>query len=467
LSKPESVSPQRPTIWFEVEDFIRYFDRVPNPSGIQRVQMEIFSAVRALQGQRSAIGFCRLDWFSQRFEPVEFETLTRIFEHPPLAASVPPPASSRSGMVGWIRRQPQELRVAVRQLLRRLRGQLRRLAHRHSAVSGVPFRRGDVLLCTGAAWDNARYGEMIARLRRERGVAFSAILYDLIPLTHPQWVGRGYVEVFRRWLLGVVANADLVLAISGYSRSALIEWAGREKAALPRSKVLPLGTGFRELSSHPAGVDLGTLLPPAYALYVSTLEPRKNHRLLLRVWRRLLEKHGEGRIPPLVLAGRRGWMIDDLLAELERTAYLGGKIILLPDLADAQLREAYRRSIFSVFPSFVEGWGLPVAESLEQGKLCIASNRASIPEVGGELVDYIDPEDEEGALAAVERAIFDDEYRRGREARIRAEYRPASWAECVEVLLASLDEIRESRAEAMRDPSPIARESVPVGGASP
>jgi glycosyltransferase involved in cell wall biosynthesis len=132
-------------------------------------------------------------------------------------------------------------------------------------------------------------------------------------------------------------------------------------------------------------------------------------------------------------------MVEDLLAELAESRYLDGKIILYSDLSDAELRETYRRCLFSVYPSILEGFGLPVAESLEQGKLCVASRRAAIPEVGGDLVDYIDPDDEAGTLAVLERAIFDDAYRGAREAQISAEYRPMSWAECVDVLLEKLD----------------------------
>jgi glycosyltransferase involved in cell wall biosynthesis len=272
-------------------------------------------------------------------------------------------------------------------------------------------------------------------------VRFAAIVYDLIPLTHPQWVGRGYGKVFQSWLGGVLENADLILTISSYSRSVLGSYAEKGRMVVPRTKVLPLGAGFRALPSPSFGTGAIADLPSVYVLYVSTLEPRKNHLLLVRVWRRLIEKHGERNVPSLVFVGRLGWMIDDLMVELERSGFLAGKIIRLSDLPDTALSEVYRRCLFSVFPSFVEGWGLPVTESLEQGKLCIASNRASIPEAGGDLVDYIDPDDEAGMVAALERAIFDGAYRSAREARIRAEYRPTSWTRCVEVLLGNLEQL--------------------------
>ena len=170
-------------------------------------------------------------------------------------------------------------------------------------------------------------------------------------------------------------------------------------------------------------------------LFVSTIEIRKNHRLLVRVWRRLLERHGADVIPVLVFAGQIGWSVDGLLAELAASGYLDGKIELMLNLPDTELCRAYRSCLFTIFPSFCEGWGLPIAESLAQGKLCVASNRTSIPEVGGDFVDYFDPSDDDDALAKIERLLLDPGYLAAREARLRAEYRPPTWADCVRSLI--------------------------------
>jgi glycosyltransferase involved in cell wall biosynthesis len=74
------------------------------------------------------------------------------------------------------------------------------------------------------------------------------------------------------------------------------------------------------------------------------------------------------------------------------------------------------RACFTVFPSLCEGWGLPIAESLAHGKFFVASNRTSIPEVGGDLIDYFDPSDDDDALAKIERLLFEPGYLAAREA---------------------------------------------------
>jgi glycosyltransferase involved in cell wall biosynthesis len=139
----------------------------------------------------------------------------------------------------------------------------------------------------------------------------------------------------------------------------------------------------------------------------------------------------------LVFAGQIGWSVGGLLADLEASNFLDGKIVHMPGVSDGQRLAAYRSCL--VFPSLDEGWGLPVAESLVQGKFCVASDRTSIPEVGGDLIDYFDPTNEDDALAKIERLLLDPGYLAAREARLRTEYRPRSWANCIDGLVGALD----------------------------
>jgi glycosyltransferase involved in cell wall biosynthesis len=165
-----------------------------------------------------------------------------------------------------------------------------------------------------------------------------------------------------------------------------------------------------------------------------------------------LERHGPDAVPSLIFAGQIGWLVDDLLADLMASDYLGGKIVLMPGLSDAELRQAYHSSLFTVFPSLCEGWGLPIAESLMHGKFCVASNRTSIPEVGGDLVDYFDPANEDDVLAKIERLLLDPGYLKAREARLQAEYRPRTWTDCVHALIGYLEQTLTADARVSAEP---------------
>ena len=177
----------------------------------------------------------------------------------------------------------------------------------------------------------------------------------------------------------------------------------RQGLALPAIEKVRLGdeAGDEEVESAP--VELLTQTPGPFVLYVSTVGVNKNQGLLLQVWRRLIDRHGGG-VPTLVLAGQPGWRAELLLRELRADAPLSRHVVHLPKASDRQLRWLYRRCLFTLFPSHYEGWGLPVAEALAHGKCCIASNAASLPEVGGRLVDYHDPLDGAACLQLVEKA---------------------------------------------------------------
>jgi glycosyltransferase involved in cell wall biosynthesis len=425
---------QEPTFWIDVADFLEFFRYQEQPTGIQRAQMEIFAALTRARSPRRAIRFCRLDRSADQFEGVELETLERAFSDPPVAGS------------------PR--RALVRALRRTLRA--RRLLYPRPAPLGArteSFRAGDVLVCLGTGWENPRYIGLLARAR-ELTVRIAVLIYDIIPVANPQWVETALQRRFGQWFDGVLANADLLLTISEHARGTLLRLAAERRIALPPVQVLHLGSGFPALAAADTSA-ADPRLPEPFVLYVSTIEARKNHALLLRIWRQLLTNHRVAAVPSVAFVGRRGWLVDDVMAELSREGPLRDKVAIVSGLSDAEVAAAYRRCLFTVFPSLMEGWGLPVAESLEQGRLCVASNRGAIPEVGGDLVDYFDPENDAEALAAVERAIFDRDYRQAREARIRAEFRPRSWADCAAALIEHLDRLHAVNPAGTRAGEPV------------
>jgi glycosyltransferase involved in cell wall biosynthesis len=424
-----------PVVWFEVEDFLRYFDHFRNPTGLQRVPFEIYLEAERLYGQTGRVRFCRLSAYTKQFRAIDFDAISSQYLHPPGAGApwrtIWAPAkfwNEYSSMLPVIARHPRFffsiLRAAVRDLIgTRL--------HRYHFERLV--RRGDIIVSLGAAWGVPHYTRHIAEAKRRYGIKFSLLIHDLIPIEYESFVEQRHVVQFRNWLQEAIPIADVVLTVSKHSRDALLKLAMNAGWSLPRVEVVAPGSG---LNNRLSAVSQGTIsLPQRYVLFVSTIEIRKNHRLLVRVWRRLLERHGADAVPTLIFAGQIGWMVDDLLADLTASDYLGGKIVLLSSLSDAGLRQAYRSSLFTVFPSLCEGWGLPIAESLMHGKFCVASNRTSIPEVGGELIDYFDPSNEDDALAKIERLLLDPGYLSAREVRLRTEYRPRTWADCVQDLV--------------------------------
>jgi glycosyltransferase involved in cell wall biosynthesis len=135
-------------------------------------------------------------------------------------------------------------------------------------------------------------------------------------------------------------------------------------------------------------------------------------------------------------------MVDDLIHQLRNASFLNGKIVLVDNPSDGELKSLYNGCLFTVFPSLYEGWGLPVTESLSLGKPCIVSNAASLPEAGGALARYFDPENATEATAVIRAVLEDRAGLAAWEAQVVREFRPVSW----EVSARALVDILEAEA---------------------
>jgi glycosyltransferase involved in cell wall biosynthesis len=461
-----------PVVWFEVEDFVRYFDHFPNPTGSQRVPFEIFVEAARIYGPGGRVRFCRLSVYTKQLIPVDFSTVKSAYFNPPGAKApwkaVWEPArllSDFSRMLPVVAANPRFFLSLAGTAVRDFFELALRLRRFRNAA-----RPGDILVMLGASWAVPGYAQHIAAAKARHGVRFAALVYDMIPVENEDMVERHHTLQFRKWLAETVPIADAILTISKYSRHALLDFARAAGWTMPPVEVIRLGGEWSQRPRAGRGGEAGrkpaqqTYLPQRYALFVSTIEIRKNHRLLVRVWRRLIERHGADAVPVLIFAGQVGWMVDDLLADLAASNWLDGRIEHRPGLSDCELDVVYGRCLFTLFPSLCEGWGLPVAESLAHGKFCLASNRTSIPEVGGNLIDYFDPSDDDDVVAKIERLLFEPGYLAAREARLRAEYRPGTWADCARSVVLQLEpQAATARVSPAGEPHDLLASAQPVG----
>jgi glycosyltransferase involved in cell wall biosynthesis len=162
-----------------------------------------------------------------------------------------------------------------------------------------------------------------------------------------------------------------------------------------------------------------------YVLYISTLEPRKNHAMLLRIWRRLLEKERQGK---LVLVGKRGWNNEDTFRFLDQSETIRGSVIEIGQASDKILLALLRNATVSVFPSHCEGWGMPVSESLSVGTPVICSDIPALRENAGEAALFIPPSDEISWEKAVERVMTDTAFREALRVK-SSKYTAPTWNE--------------------------------------
>ncbi|TCU51469.1 tetratricopeptide repeat protein [Novosphingobium sp. PhB57] len=287
---------------------------------------------------------------------------------------------------------------------------------------------GSTVILLGAFWGLGNSVQNFVHSKRE-GVRIGAYVYDIIPVTHPEFCDDALVTDFSMAICELCATADFILTISDATKTELTNFIAKNRGrAIPMATV-PLAHHLTRETDHSVvwPKQLSRVQGKRYVAYVSTIEGRKNHLYVINSWRRLM---AEGvNVPDLVFVGRHGWKISALTDVLKATNNLNGRLHIAHNLSDGELNAIYANCEFSVFTSFVEGWGLPVGESLFHGRPCVAADTSSIPEVGGELVDYIDPFNLTQGVEVFRKMITDRAYLRSRVEAIRDHFTPRTWTD--------------------------------------
>ena len=258
-------------------------------------------------------------------------------------------------------------------------------------------------------------------LARSPSVSGIFLMHDVIPLTHPEFVRAKVPARHARYVRRVVKAADVVVANSSFTAETLVNFALEKGLHVPNTVVAPLGTS----KAFDRRALVKTEAPP-YFVYVSTIEPRKNHLMLLQVWSRLVTRMGEA-APKLILIGRRGWENENIVDILERAHLSGQHVLECSSLCDEALTAVIGNARAALMPSHVEGYGLPVAESLSLGVPVICSDLAPFREIAGDVPEYIDPLAGRGWAKLITQYMhLDGPERLAQLERIRT-YRTPSW----------------------------------------
>jgi glycosyltransferase involved in cell wall biosynthesis len=175
-------------------------------------------------------------------------------------------------------------------------------------------------------------------------------------------------------------------------------------------------------------------LPDRFVLAVGTLEPRKNLPRLVEAYRGLPDALQAAH--PLLVAGRIGWEAAETLGALSA---LGDRCRLLGPVSDTELAALYARCTVFAYPSLAEGFGLPVLEAMQAGTAVLTSARSSLPEVGGDAVEYVDPSDTASIRAGLARLLGDPGRRTELRSRARERASRFSWDRHAELALRTLE----------------------------
>ncbi len=463
-----------PVIWIDVEDVLVHLNRGARPTGIQRLSFEAARALVEVAGS-ARIRFLRHVPGGAGFYEVPYATLAAAY-----AAAVSAPAAHAVSIGGSARggansdpsaqapsglrrvwqgvgnRMPGEVRAALLDVLLplwaavravpRLVGAARRAQWRAPRQAGggrtlaeAGMAAGDVLFGLAAPW-NSQHMARATAARARHGLRYATLVYDLIPVVRPEFSVVALGRRYREWALAMMPVCDVPMAISQATRRDMEAFAAREGFALRAPvRVVPVGTGFPSIPADPGGAAAAAVPGEPYVLCVSTIEVRKNHLLLLRVWRRLVEEMPAGAVPKLVIAGGIGWLVDDFMQQMRNAGFLGGRIEVVDSPSDAALAALYRGAMFSVYPSHYEGWGLPVVESHDFGTPVVCADGSSLPEAGGALARYFEADSVGDATRVIRGLIEDPVGLAAWRAEVRAGFRPVPWRETAVAMIEAID----------------------------
>jgi glycosyltransferase involved in cell wall biosynthesis len=386
----------------EVTDLVEFLQRQESVSGVQRVIAETAPLMLAADAAMVAVVLDRARGVFVALTSAESAALigagARSANHSPDRAGL---AASASGCLA-----------------------------RAGAAAPVTISDSTVIVFLGAVWINDAL-MLAARDAYASGARCVYLLYDLTPVLetgHTAAVNR----LFDRYLTLITQTASSVPAISASSRADYVRHCRERGATAPPGGVTGLPCGLT-----PSQFDTSeTPWPRPYALFVGTVEARKNHLLALHAWQRLVERHGADAVPDLVCVGRLGWHSAEFLSEYVASGGLGGKVsVLSTSLSDDELARFYAHAEFTIYPSRYEGWGLPVSESLAFGRLPVVARNSSLPEAGRDLAAYFVTDDVDSLVEVIEASALDLDARRAAEARIAGDPGdPITWQDVADTM---------------------------------
>lgn len=281
--------------------------------------------------------------------------------------------------------------------------------------------------------------DYVTMLRQQR-VKPIFMVHDLIPLTHPQYCRAGEHDRHLTRLRNAVRVASGIVCNSQATLDGLRVLCDQQNWVLPPAVVALLAPEPLK------AVQLTRPMAAPYFVYVSTIEPRKNHLMILKVWQQLAAQLGDN-APHLVIIGQRGWDYGEVVHLLTDPA-LKRLVVEIPACTDPEMVNYLQHARAMLFPSFTEGFGMPVVEALALGLPVIASDLPVFWEFAGDIPDYIDVSDEARWASTITNYAAAGSSLRAAQLTRMENYVPPSWNEHfsqVDALLATLTSGEPSR----------------------
>jgi glycosyltransferase involved in cell wall biosynthesis len=257
--------------------------------------------------------------------------------------------------------------------------------------------------------------------RQIRAVVF---IHDLIPIDFPEYQRPEEKAFHEKRMRLTLRHAAALIVNSRCTASAIERFAQKEKLPVPPVLVAPLGHNLPPA----ADAALPAELRAPYFVALGTIEPRKNHLLLLSLWRQMAKNNSDS-IPQLVVVGRRGWECEQVVDMLERCEAIHPHLLEINNASDEQVVSLLKVARALLMPSFAEGFGMPVQEALAVGTPVISSPLPAIKEFAGDIPDYAEPHDGARWLELIEDYARENSALRAAQLERLKRFKDTSWPE--------------------------------------
>jgi len=271
----------------------------------------------------------------------------------------------------------------------------------------IRIEAGDRICLLDSGWGFWREYPPLIAAAHAAGAEVVGALYDLIPLAYPAAVERANGEAFAPWFEEVLLRCDAIACISRAVADEFMDWLRAHQVKPPEHMRLgwfPLGADFRSPTrlapSRQAQALVADQTP--FFLSVGTIEPRKAYPVALAAFEKLWAAGCDARY---AIVGRPGWKTDVLQKNLRRHPEYGRRLFWFDDASDDDLQLLYRHARALVFPSFAEGFGMPLVEAASHGVATIASDIPVFREIGGDHVRYFSMLDADDLARAIQAAL--------------------------------------------------------------
>lgn len=237
----------------------------------------------------------------------------------------------------------------------------------------------------------------ILQNKKKYNFSFGVLLYDLLPIYFPQFFTNALKDDFTSYIQNCLNGADYIITDSTYVKQDVTNFIKENDYKLNPEKITAVPLATDEKTKVPASIQEQilqkyNLQKNKYATIVCTVEPRKNHNLLFDIWKKIALESPEN-IIPLIIVGGYGWLTEKLFTRYENDQILQKYIIFTGKVGNEERDTILQNARFSLFPSFAEGWGMPITESLQVRTPVISADNSSLLEAGHGITQTINVDD--------------------------------------------------------------------------